>query len=268
MIALGVARLALFAATGLAFGIGLFGSQHRRLLAALAGAAFVANLGWFAVLTAQIFDVPLMGLSIDALVTALAMPAIGPAFAARTLLLLALNFASRWRWPARALAAAALASLAWTGHAGAAPLPRLAAGIAHLLAAGAWAGAVAALWLGIKRGEPDSAARAAAFARPGALIVAVLAGTGVIAVIGLAGEATWPQLAGAAWAWLIAAKLLMFAGTLGLAWRHRTRLVPAFAAGHPGAAARLRASLAAEAVLLLGIFAAVAFAGQLDPAGG
>jgi len=268
VIALGVARLALFAAAGLAFGIALFGAHHRRLLALLAGAAFVANLGWFAVLTAQMFEVSLAALSIDALVTALSMPAIGPAFAARSALLLVLIVASRWRWPARALAAAALASLAWTGHAGAAPLPRLAAGIAHLLAAGAWLGAVVVLWFGIKRSEPDSAVRAAAFARPGALIVAVLAATGVVAIIALAGEATWPQLVAAPWVWLIAGKLLLFAGTLGLAWRHRSRLVPALAAGHPGAAARLRASLALEVVLLLGIFAVVAFAGQLDPAGG
>ncbi|WP_017667829.1 CopD family protein [Sandarakinorhabdus sp. AAP62] len=268
MIALGVARLALFAAVGLAFGIGLFGAHHRRLLAALAAAGFTANLGWFAVLTAQMFEVPLAELSLDALVTALSMPAIGPAFAARALLLLVLVVASRWRWPSRILAAAALASLAWTGHAGAAPLPRLGAGIAHLLAAGAWIGAVASLWLGVRRGEADTAARAAAFARPGALIVALLVATGGLAIIGLAGEAGWPQLVGAPWAWLIAAKLLLFAGTLALAWRHRTRLVPAYADGKPGAAARLRTSLALEMVLLLGIFAAVAVAGQLDPAGG
>ncbi len=267
MIALGVARLALFAAVGLVFGIGLFGAHHRRLLAALAVVAFMANLGWFAVLTAQMFEVPLVALSVDPLVTALSMPAIGPAFGVRALLLLVLIVASRWRWPARVLAAAALASLAWTGHAGAAPLPRLAAGIAHLLAAGAWIGAVAALWLGVARGEPSATARAAAFARPGALIVAVLAATGVVAFIGLAGDAAWAQLVGAPWGWLIAAKLLLFAGTLGLAWRHRTRLVPAYADGKPGAAARLRASLALEMVLLLGIFVAVALAGQLDPAG-
>lgn len=268
MLALGVARLALFAATGLVFGLGLFGAQHRRLLAALAGAAFVANLGWFAVLTALMFEVPLAALSVDALATALAMPAIGPAFAARALLLLLLIVAARWRWPARVLAAAALASLAWTGHAGAAPLLRLLADIAHLLAAGAWIGAVLALWLGIRPSEADVAARAAAFARPGAVIVAVLAGTGAVAVFGLTAEATVPQLAGAPWGRLIAAKLLLFAGTLALAWRHRTRLVPALQAAQPGAADRLRASLALEWALLIGVFAIVALAGQLDPAGG
>jgi len=100
MIALGVARLALFAAVGLVFGIGLFGAHHRRLLAALAVVAFMANLGWFAVLTAQMFEVPLVALSVDPLVTALSMPAIGPAFGVRALLLLVLIVASRWRWPA------------------------------------------------------------------------------------------------------------------------------------------------------------------------
>jgi copper resistance protein D len=268
MLALGVARLALFATGGLAFGLALFGAPYRRLLVTLAITALVANLGWFVVLTANMFEVPLAALSIDALVTVLSMPAIGPAFAARTLLLLALVFASRWRWPARVLAAAALASLAWTGHAGAAPLPRLAAGMAHLLAAGAWIGAVAALWLGLKRGEPDAAARAAAFARPGALIVAILAATGVVAIIGLTSDVAWLQLAGTPWGRLIAAKLLLFAGTLALAWRHRTRLVPALVAGQPGAAIRLGASLTLELALLFGIFAVVAFAGQLDPAGG
>lgn len=268
MMALGAARLALFAAAGLAFGLALFGARLRRLLALVAAAAFVANLAWFAVLTAQMFEVTLGSLTLDALVTALSMPAIGPAFAARTLLLLLLVCAARWRGPARVLAALALVSLAWTGHAGAAPLPRLVADIVHLLAAGAWFGAVVALWWGGRRGEADIAARAAAFARPGALIVMLLAATGAVAIVGLAGDVAWSQLAGAPWAWLIAAKLLLFAGTLGLAWRHRSWLVPALVAGDPGAAARLRTSLALELALLLGIFALVAIAGQLDPAGG
>ena len=268
MLTLGVARLALFAAVGLAFGLGLFGAPHRRLLTALAAAAFVANLGWFAVLTANMFEVPLAALSVDALATARAMPAIGPAFAMRALLLLLLIVATRWRWPARILAGGALASLAWTGHAAAAPPLRLIADIAHLLAAGAWIGAVASLWLAVSRAEPEAAARAVAFARPGALIVAILAATGAVAIIGLTSDVAWLQVAGTPWGRLIVAKLLLFAGTLALAWRHRTRLVPALVAGQSGAAARLRASLALELALLLGIFAAVAFAGQLDPAGG
>lgn len=268
MIALGAARLALFAAAGLAFGLSLFGADQRRLLAGLALAALVANLGWFAVLTAGMFEIPLASLSRDALVTALAMPAIGPAFMVRSVLLFALMAAARWRGPARLLAGAALASLAWTGHAGAAPWPRLIADIAHLLAAGAWAGGILALWLGLRRSDPAMAARAAAFARPGAVIVATLGLTGVVAVVGLTDGVAWAQLLAAPWGRLIAAKLLLFAGTLALAWRHRSTLVPALLASGEGAAARLRASLALEGGLLLGIAALVAWAGQLDPAGG
>lgn len=268
MISLGAARLALFLLTGLAFGFSLFAPQPRRWVTALAVAALIANGLWLAVLTAGMFEVPLSDLSAEAVTTVLALPGIGLAFQIRTGLLLALLVGARVRWLACGLSGAAMASLAWTGHAAAASPLRLFADIAHLLAAGAWVGAVLSLWLGLRGAEPGIAARAAGFARPGAAIVVTLAGTGLFNMLGLAQDVPLVQLAAAPWAALMLAKLALFAGTLALAWRHRTRLVPALQAGIAGAAARLRISMAVEALLLLGILALVAMMGQLDPAGG
>lgn len=80
----------------------------------------------------------------------------------------------------------ALATLAWNGHAaagdGAAGSARLVAGVVHLLAAGAWLGAIAAL-LGLLVTRHAAAGRETksllhAFALPGSLIVGLLAASG------------------------------------------------------------------------------------------
>lgn len=268
MIALALARLALFLLVGLAFGLNLFAPEPRRGLAALALAALSANIAWLALLSAGMFDVPLFDLTAKSLMIVLEMPGFGTAFLIRTAALLALVIFARVRWMSCGLSGAALASLAWTGHAAAAAPPQLLADMAHLLAAGAWAGAILSLWLGLARAEPGIAARAAGFARPGAVIVAVLVGTGLINGLALTANVRLIDLAAAPWAGLILAKLVLFAGTLALAWRHRTKLVPALQAGSPGATPRLRTSMAVEALLLLGILALVAVAGQLDPAAG
>ena len=268
MIGLGAARLALYLLIGLAFGMSLFAPQPRRWLAGLAVAALLANAIWFALMTAYMLDVPLSGLTAPALATMLDMPAVGLAFLVRSATLLGLIAMAGFRWPGRVLAATALATLAWTGHAAAAPPARLVADIAHLLAGGAWAGAIVSLWLGLVRQHDDIARRAAGFARPGAVIVAVLAVTGVINLVALAGAVPIAHVVAAPWGQLLLAKLALFGVMLALAWRHRTRLVPALQARAPGAAGQLRASLMVEAVLLVGILALVAVAGQLDPEGG
>ncbi len=79
--------------------------------------------------------------------------------------------------------------------------------------------------------------------------------------------AGWPLPAGFlgfSWTMLLALKLALFAGMMGLAALHRFRLVPAVAAGAP--VNSLRFSLATELVLGCGVLALVAILGQISPA--
>lgn len=203
----------------------------------------------------------------------------GAVLALLLLLLLPRRQHARQLLPQTALAAIALASLAWNGHAGAGDYlqgwPRLSAGIIHLLAAGAWLGAIMAL-LGLLRRslQQPSGERAAAllaglrgFALPGTIIVALLAITGSISYIDLGGSIA--SLTGTTHGRWLSFKLLLVAGMLLLAALHRWRLVPALAvalqtrAAHPLRA--LRRSLALEALLALLVLACVAVLGTLDP---
>lgn len=203
----------------------------------------------------------------------------GAVLALLLLLLLPRRQHARQLLPQTALAAIALASLAWNGHAGAGDYlqgwPRLSAGIIHLLAAGAWLGAIMAL-LGLLRRslQQPSGERAAAllaglrgFALPGTVIVALLAVTGSFSYIDLGGSIA--SLTGTTHGRWLSFKLLLVAGMLLLAALHRWRLVPALAAAlqtravHPLRA--LRRSLALEALLALLVLACVAVLGTLDP---
>ncbi len=261
---LAAARLALLASLAPAFGLILFRPAARRWIVALALAALAANLALLLVMAASYAERPPWALRTDDVMLVLAMPLAGPAFAARAGLILMLVMAGRrWQLPAAALA---LASLALAGHAAAAAPWRLAAAMLHLVAAGAWAGGIIALWLGLRHGDADAGARAAAFARPGLAIVMMLIVTGGAAAVALAPS---PAAAlGTAWGRLLAAKLLLVLAMLALAWRHRDRLVPMVLAGRAGAPRRLMASLQVEGGLWLAVAGLVALAGLMDPAGG
>lgn len=179
-----------------------------------------------------------------------------------------------------ALSATALASLSWNGHAAAGDgfggTLRLAAGIAHLLAAGAWVGAIAAILQlalrpqGLRLRERTHALWQAAhsFALPGTIIVATLAMTGTYTYVDLGGSVQ--TLTGTAHGRWLLLKLTLVAGMLGLAALHRWRLVPALAASirggwQPRPLRSLRHSLACESVLALLVLACVAVLGTLDP---
>lgn len=179
-----------------------------------------------------------------------------------------------------ALSATALASLSWNGHAAAGDgfggTLRLAAGIAHLLAAGAWVGAIAAIVQlalrpqGLRLRERTHALWQAAhsFALPGTIIVATLAMTGTYTYVDLGGSVQ--TLTGTAHGRWLLLKLTLVGGMLGLAALHRWRLVPALAASirggwQPRPLRSLRHSLACESVLALLVLACVAVLGTLDP---
>nr|WP_115690977.1 copper homeostasis membrane protein CopD [Cupriavidus taiwanensis] len=193
----------------------------------------------------------------------------------------------RLRAPSAVLAAfggVALATLAWGGHGamhdGAVRYLHLASDVIHLLAAGAWVGALAAFLLQAWPGStPHGAALALlsrsanGFARIGTRIVALLVVTGVLNYWLIVGPAM-PEFTPMSYGGLLAAKLALFATMLGLAAANRFALAPRLAAaartGAPAPALRaiqaLRRSLLLEAGIAALVLALVAVLGMLSPA--
>ena len=175
------------------------------------------------------------------------------------------------------LGAAALASLAWSGHGaadtGAAGGVHLASDLLHLLAAGAWLGALAALpplARGAARpgGSPEPLRRAsAAFSGIGTAVVAVLLASGLGNAWFLLGPAHWREVTTDPWGRLLLVKLALFGAMLALAALNRWRWAPALSRvdGAPGAGRALGRSVAWEAALGLAALGAAAVMGGLAP---
>ena len=246
----------------------------------------------FLLLAATMSDVPINEIDRDALRAMLDETAIGTSAKVRTIALLAalpLGFLLRTRprtWWALScgLGAVALGSLAWTGHGaaddGRAGLVHLAADLVHLLAAGVWIGAIAALSLLLARAsradddQPDRAVLAHRalddFSTVGSISVALLVVTGTVNSWILIGPANILSLPAFLYGRLLLIKLLLFAGMLALAALNRFRLTPAIdrslATGQSAAAVRsIRYSVAVEASLAVAVLMLVAWLGTLDP---
>ncbi|MFN3468721.1 MAG: CopD family protein [Novosphingobium sp.] len=170
------------------------------------------------------------------------------------------------RLPVTSLAgAAALATIAFTGHAGASAhgLHR-AADALHLLAAALWIAALADFALAaLSRSGPDIPALAG-FARTGSIVVAVLVLTGMANTLAIAGT-LWPRPG--LWHGLLALKLGLFGLMLALAANNRWRVVPALERAQPHAMGRLRRSVLFELAAGLGVVGLVAVLGVIDPHG-
>ncbi|MBN9554456.1 MAG: copper homeostasis membrane protein CopD [Alphaproteobacteria bacterium] len=195
-------------------------------------------------------------------------------------LVAALLRSAKIRSPMVALGAGvALGTLAWTGHAAvtegaAGTIHRLADGL-HLLAAGAWLGALAVLvTLLFARIEDDRSAASArsalaGFAVAGSIIVAVIVATGLINVWMIVGVEGALRLPTTLYGQLLIAKLLLFAAMLGLATVNRWRLTPRLALRDAGSASggvrALRVSIALETSAAVLILALVAWLGTLSP---
>ncbi len=182
-----------------------------------------------------------------------------------------------------ALAAVALASLVWTGHGAAGEatkgLVQLVADIVHLLAAGAWIGALVALGLMVARNasrltSADFISMHGAldgFSKAGTIFVALLIITGSVNTWILVGPAGIGLIGSDQYVQLLALKLALFAVMLGLAATNRFRLTPALsrdldAGVVPLEALRaLRRSIAIEAGLAASVLAIVAWLGTLVP---
>lgn len=181
-----------------------------------------------------------------------------------------------------AFGAAALVTLAWAGHGamddGMRGTFHLGIDVAHLLAAGAWVGALAAFVMlasaarGASLEAADLLGRASnGFAHIGTLIVATLVVTGVANYLLIAGP-TVDSLLGTAYGNLLLVKLALFALMLLLAAANRYRLSPRLAAAlrvgsYGEAVTALRGSLVMEASLAGLILVLVAWLGVLSPTG-
>ncbi len=239
---------------------------------AMTGAASYSEL------TAHVFEMMITG------------TAFGVAWAGRLIALtlditavIALRKWPRVRLPVLGITGAvALSTLAWAGHgamddsAGAAiHLFHLSVDIVHLLAAGAWIGALVAFVL-LGRAVQDGIASLALlartaldFARLGSIIVVTLIATGVANYWLIAGL---PSIAAARapYGALLLAKLALFSTMLGMAALNRYRLVPRLASEiHStttyGAVRALRRSLLAELAIGVVVLMAVALLGVLSP---
>lgn len=169
-----------------------------------------------------------------------------------------------------------LASIALTGHAfaeeGAGRFWHLGADLLHLLAAGAWLGALPALVLLLVRAGkslPDALPRAAArFSSLGVASVALLVLSGLTNGWFLVG--TIPALIGTSYGRVLLVKLGLFLGMLALAAVNRQRLTPRLRpdpnAGARHALSRLRRNAILEIVLGLLILAVVGTLVGMTPA--
>lgn len=216
--------------------------------------------------------------------TAFGLAIAGRAAAATAALVLALTLRpGRALWLALVgLGTVALASFAWTGHGAATEGPgsglHLAADLLHLLAAGVWLGALAALALMLRPQraprDPDALqalhGALAGFSGIGSAVVAVLLATGLVNSWFLVGPAGISRMGASAYGVLLIAKLVLFVAMLGLAAANRFRHTPALAAALAGEApgpalAALRRSILLESAAGFGVLMLVGIMGTLAP---
>lgn len=179
------------------------------------------------------------------------------------------------------LAAIAVASLAWSGHAAASQgvdgFVRLVSDIAHLLAASAWLGALVILLRQVLltnahdvEHRRQSAQMLSRFSLAGSVIVAALIITGSLNAAFIFSLSDLLILPSTTYGQLLLIKLIAFAVMLGLAGLNRFSLTPALSNSAKSVDAAtsifaVRTSIGLELVLATSILALVAWLGTLDP---
>lgn len=291
------ARFALFADLGLLFGLVLFGlyglrGGERQLLPVRAAilltgsAGLLASAFGFIAITAAMAGTTLLGVPWGMLAPLLCGTAMGWAVQARiaALLLAMVASAAIPRRPIAALAiiaagaGVALATLAWSGHGAADGVVHRAADIVHLLAAGAWLGAIVAFLMLGRRARAiasDTVVRVLhraldSFSIMGSALVGLIVATGLVNFYFLVGPGQVASLGTSLYGRLLLAKIAAFLAMLAIAAINRYRLTPglanAIALGDFRAAiSALRRSLAFEAGAALVILGIVAWLGTLEP---
>lgn len=293
-------RFALYAVLGSLFGLSAFGLYGLRggergdalplrpWLAVLAVAGLALSAVQLALLAGSMTGTPAWPVDAEAIGMLLSGSSLGAAWKARMTALLVAGLAAipagrgTWLGVVAVAAGVALVTLAWTGHGaageGAPGWAHLVADLLHLLASGAWLGALLGLVLLVTRpADRVDAAHLAlthrglhGFGLVGTVVVAAIVATGLVNTWMLIGPGNVPELGATLYGRLLVAKLALFAAMLGLASLNRFRLTPTFersiaAADHAGALGALRASLAVETACAVVILALVGWLGTLEP---
>jgi copper resistance protein D len=269
------ARLAAYATLLLAAGVPLYllAARERgawRLAGLATLAAVAASTWWVLEAIAAMAAMPVGQIDPEMAFAVLDATPLGTVMAIRLAALL-VALAALWRrhMGLAALAASvALATMAWTGHAGAGEggtgaLHR-ASDVVHLLAASIWTGALT-LFLGAAIFSQDRGTllrRLSGFAMIGSAIVLLLLLTGIANTLAIAG---WPINLASDWTWLLGAKLALFLGMLALAFFNRWLLTPRLARDPTGNLGYLKLSLALETGAVFLILAIVSWLGVLSP---
>ncbi len=263
----------------------------------LCAAGLLLSALGMAVLAASMQGVALLSLEYQPFRELVRETEVGTAWIYRSAALLVALIAAFWlpRWPTlaatvvAAAGAVAVATLVWSGHAGAtegaAGTLHRASDILHLIAAAVWIGAIGAFltlissrclreWPGGLRIVARSLDQ---FSRVGTICVLVIAATGLINSQMIVGAENLGRSLGSPYGQLLLAKLALFGLMLALAAANRWRLTPAVAAAAAGddlesvdsdpdaALAAMRRSLIIEASAALAILALVAWFGTLEP---
>ena len=294
-------RFALYANLMLLFGWPLFAlsgpaevasgfAPPKRVLLGLVLSALALSLLGIAAMAASMMGVGLAEIDRASTASLIFDTSMGAAWRARMAALLLLAIHTVMVKPERSASGLAvvvaggvsLASLAWTGHGaageGATGWLELLADIIHLLAAGAWVGALVALVIILARcARASSTANVhiahealAGFAFTGSVIVGLLIATGLINSWLLIGPDHAADLFKSDYGRLMAIKLLLFAGMVGLAANNRFRLTPALETEMAndetdGATSALRRSIVAETLFAALVLLVVSWLGTLAP---
>jgi len=295
-------RFAVYMDLGTTFGVSLFGvyalrldsrsppiaQRYARVVAAGALVGIMLSIGAMAVLAKAMSGADSYGeLNSNTFEMIISETAVGIAWSVRLLALAAcvglamskLRIVYRLIGSA-ALSALALATMAWSGHGamseGAQGYVHLASDITHLLAAGAWVGALFAfVMLAMHRAATTNESveilsrLSNGFAQLGTVIVATLIVTGIVNYL-LIVDASVKPIFTTLYGGLLALKIALFIGMLGLAAANRFQLSPrlevALSIGdHAQAAVLLRRSLVIEACMVVLVIACVAWLGVLSP---
>jgi putative copper resistance protein D len=234
-------------------------SALRRLAGGSLLAALLSGLAWFWLVLAQMCDDD--GVSGAALRVALGETRFGHLWLLRLGLMLATGLFLRAPRAAAPLAAALLASLAWTGHASATPgwpgALHLGADVLHLLVGAVWPGGLLPAFLLLRQEGEAATSAIRRFSNAAALSVALLAATGLLESWFML---TRPgDLLSDLYGRILLAKILLFAGMVALGAANRRQI----GRNHAG----LRRNLALELALGSFVLLAVGALGIAPPPG-
>lgn len=185
-----------------------------------------------------------------------------------TILIIALAARPRLRWAHLVVSAGLLGGLAFIGHSAAGRGPyggaRLAGQAIHLIAAGAWLGALPALWASLRTLDPPTAALAVRrFSTVGMAAVSAILITGAINTALMLGMSS--AFASSLYFRVLLVKLTLVLGMIALAVVNWRSVTPHIQAAPARALRALRRNVLIEQSLGLGVLAAVSLLGTLDP---